>query len=42
MCKHYDVSALPTVIFLRDGEVVSVIKGFNQAVLESELDELSK
>lgn len=42
LCKHYDVSALPTIIFLRDGEVVSVIKGFNQTVLESELDELSK
>lgn len=42
LCKHYDVSALPTVIFLRDGEVVSIIKGFNQTVLESELDELSK
>ena len=42
LCKHYDVSALPTVIFLRDGEVVSIIKGFNQTVLENELDELSK
>jgi thioredoxin 1 len=42
LCKHYDVSALPTVIFLRDGEVISVIKGFNQNILESEIDELSK
>ena len=42
LCSHYEVSALPTVIFLKDGETISVIKGFNLKVLISELDELSK
>ena len=42
LCKHYDVSALPTVIIIKDNEIISLIKGFNLKVLISELDELSK
>jgi len=42
LCKHYDVSALPTVIIIKDNEITSLIKGFNLTVLISELDELTK
>ena len=42
LAKHYEVSALPTVLFIKDGVTVSVIKGFNLSVLISELDELAK
>jgi len=41
LSKHYDVSALPSVVFIKDGETVSMIKGFNLKILISELDELS-
>ena len=41
LAKHYDVSALPTIIFIKDGEKISIIKGFNLKVLISELDELA-
>jgi thioredoxin 1 len=42
LAKHYEVSALPTILFIKDGVTVSVIKGFNLTVLISELDELAK
>jgi thioredoxin 1 len=42
LCKYYEVSALPTVIFLKDNDVVSIIKGFNLNVLISELNEMAK
>jgi thioredoxin 1 len=41
LCKEYQVTALPTIIFIKDGDVVSIIKGFNLSKLTSELDELS-
>jgi thioredoxin 1 len=42
LCKQYEVSALPTVIFIKDGEVVSIIKGFSLDKMVSELKELSE
>ena len=42
LCKHYEVSALPTVIFIKDNEPVSIIKGFSLDKLTSELNELAK
>jgi len=42
LCKIYEVSALPTVIFIKDGEIVSMIKGFSLDKMVSELNELSK
>ena len=41
LCKYYEISSLPTVIFIKDGEVISIIKGFNLKILISQLDELS-
>ena len=40
LCKHYEISALPTVIFIKNNEIVSIIKGFNQAKIIGELKEL--
>jgi thioredoxin 1 len=40
--EHYEVSALPSVIFIKDGEVISMIKGFNYDMLINQLDDLSK
>jgi thioredoxin 1 len=40
VAKHYDVSALPTVLFIKDGEVVSIIKGFSEQALREQLKEL--
>ena len=40
LCKHYEVSALPTVLFIKNGEVVSIIKGFNENKIISELQEI--
>lgn len=42
LCEEYEVSALPTVIFMKDGEVVSIIKGFSLDKMVSELNDLSK
>jgi thioredoxin len=42
LCKHYEVSALPTVIFVKDNDIVSIIKGFSLDKLTSELNELAK
>jgi thioredoxin 1 len=42
LAKHYEVSALPSIIFIKNNEIVSIIKGFNLTTLVSELDELSK
>lgn len=42
LCKHYDVSALPTVLFIKDNEIISIIKGFSLDKMVSELNELIK
>jgi hypothetical protein len=42
LCKHYEVSALPTILFINNGDVLSIIKGFNLDKMNSELDELNK
>ena len=42
LCKYYDVYALPTVIFMKDGDIVSIIKGFSLDKMISELKELSE
>ena len=41
LATHYDVSALPTILFIKDGDVISIIKGFNLDKIKSELDELN-
>lgn len=40
LSKHFEVSALPTVLFMNNGEVLSIVKGFNLEVLKSEMNEL--
>jgi thioredoxin-like negative regulator of GroEL len=40
LATHYEVSALPTILFIKDGDVISIIKGFNLDKIKSELDEL--
>lgn len=42
LCKHFEVSALPTVIFIKNGDIISIIKGFSLDKMVSELKELSK
>ena len=42
LSKHYGVTALPTVIFIKNGEIISMIKGFSLDNMVSELNELSK
>lgn len=41
LATHYDVSALPTILFINNGDVISIIKGFNLDKIKSELDELN-
>jgi thioredoxin len=41
LATHYEVSALPTILFIKDGDVISIIKGFNLDKIESELKELN-
>jgi thioredoxin len=41
LAKKYDISALPSVLYLNDGEVISIIKGFNTEKIKSELEELN-
>jgi thioredoxin len=41
LATHYEVSALPTILFIKDGDVISIIKGFNLDKMKSELDELN-
>ena len=40
LAKHYDVSALPTIIYIKNGDTISMIKGFNLEKIVSELNEL--
>ena len=40
LTKHYEVSALPTVLFMNNGEVLSIVKGFNLEILKGEMNEL--
>lgn len=42
LAKYYDVSALPTVLFINDGDVISIIKGFDSNKIKSEVEELNK
>lgn len=42
VCKHFEVSALPTVIFMKNGDIISIIKGFSLDKMVSELNDLSK
>jgi len=41
LAKKYQISALPSVLYLNDGEVISIIKGFNEEKIKSELEELN-
>ena len=41
LAKKYQISALPSVLYLNDGEVISIIKGFNAEKIKSELEELN-
>ena len=41
LATHYEVSALPTILFIKDGDVISIIKGFNLDKMKSELEELN-
>ena len=41
LSKHYKVSALPTIIYVNNGDIVSIIKGFNMDKIKSELEELN-
>jgi len=41
LAKHYSVSALPTILFINNGDVISIIKGFNVDRMASELEELN-
>ena len=40
LARHYKVSALPTLIFIKNEEVVSIIKGFSEQALREQLKEL--
>jgi hypothetical protein len=42
LAKYYEVSALPTVLFINDGDVISIIKGFDSNKIKSEVEELNK
>jgi len=42
LCKEFEVSALPTIVFMKNNEPVSIIKGFNLSKLVEELIDLSK
>lgn len=42
LAKKYEVSALPTVLFINDGDVISIIKGFDSNKIKSETEELNK
>jgi thioredoxin 1 len=41
LASEYEVSALPTILFIKDGDVISIIKGFNLDKIKSELEELN-
>jgi thioredoxin 1 len=41
LATHYEVSALPTILFIKDDDVISIIKGFNLDKIKSELEELN-
>ncbi|CAE6441767.1 unnamed protein product [Rhizoctonia solani] len=40
IAQNYGITAMPTFIFLRDGEQVKLIKGANQVALEQAVSEL--
>ena len=42
LAEFYDVSALPTLVFIKDDEVVSIMKGFDLNKFKNELNELAK
>jgi thioredoxin 1 len=40
--SEYNVSALPTLVFIKDGEPVTIIKGFNLDRIKEEVENLKK
>jgi len=42
LSKHYEVSALPTILFIKNGDVLSIIRGFNPDKMLEELNDLQK
>ena len=40
--SEYNVSALPTLVFIKDGEPVTIIKGFNLERIKDEINNLKK
>jgi thioredoxin 1 len=40
--NEYNVSALPTLVFIKDGEPVTIIKGFNLERIKEEIENLKK
>lgn len=40
VCKHLKVSAVPTVVFLRQGDAISTVEGFEPATLFEKADEV--
>ncbi len=42
LAQKYEVQALPTILFLKEGEVVSMIRGANVQAIKDELIELEK
>jgi len=42
LAQLYDVQALPTIVFIHNNNVISMIKGFNVDALKKEVEQLSK
>ena len=42
LAQFYSVTALPTLIFIRDNTIISEMRGFNLDLMKKELIELSK
>ena len=42
LAQEFEVSALPTLIFIKDAEVISIMRGFDLNKFKTALNELSK
>jgi thioredoxin len=42
VAKFYDISALPTLIFISNNNIISIVKGFDLNAIKKELEELNK
>jgi len=42
VAQFYEVSALPTLVFIYNNNIISMVKGFNLDAIKKELEELSK